>query len=91
MKQTLISSLERGPYPGMRLWDVWRLCCAYEIDVNQVFEALGWLDRPKSRNPEIERRITLINRALRDVSRTDLDILLTVIERYIIGIHHQRD
>jgi transcriptional regulator with XRE-family HTH domain len=36
-----ISSLERGPYPGMRAIDIWRLEAFYGIPLTQLPQSLG--------------------------------------------------
>lgn len=87
--QTLLSNLERGPYPGMRFWDIYKLCRIYGIQVSQVLDALGWSDAPKeSKN---ERRVALILDSIRDLPDEDVDTLLSVIERFIVGSRHTQE
>jgi hypothetical protein len=89
LNQTLISSLERGPYPGMRLWDVYKLCRVYDLPLNQVMDVLGWSEaQPGSRN---DRRTTLICNAIRDMSDQDVDTILTVVERFVVGTRHMQE
>ena len=89
INQTLLSSLERGPYPGMRLWDIYKLCRVYDLKVSQVLDALGWSDAtPESKD---ERRLSLIWNAIRDLPDPDMDTILSVVERYIVGSRHSQE
>lgn len=84
--QTVISSLERGPYPGMRLWDIWRLCEGYGIDVVDVRKTLGWYGEDEERATEDDLRIGLLVAAIKKLDRRDRDLILQTVERYIVGV-----
>lgn len=87
--QTVISEMERGVYPGMRLWDIWKLCRTYGFRVSQVLDALGWTDESESKDAEVERRIALLNRAFADLSGEELDHLLFVVECFVVGVQQK--
>jgi hypothetical protein len=89
LNQTLISSLERGPYPGMRLWDVYKLCRVYSLPVSQVMDALGWSEGESS--SKTDRRVNLICNAIRDLAGPDLDTILNVVEKYVVGTRHAHE
>ena len=87
--QTVISSLERGPYPGMRLWDIWRLCDGYGIEVVDIRKALGWYgEREKDRMEEHEDpRLAVAIAALKNLDDHHREILLQTINHFILGVH----
>lgn len=90
LAQTVISSLERGPYPGMRLWDIWRLCDTYGIEVDHVLETLGWVNKNKPVESEQKRKIDLLCHALSTLPEDRLEPVLQTIEGYVTGIQSIR-
>jgi hypothetical protein len=90
LNQTLISSLERGPYPGMRIWDVYKLCRVYDLPIGQVMDTLGWTESPQPAN-RTDRRVTMLCNAVRDLGDADVDTILTVVERFVIGTRHTHE
>lgn len=86
--QTVISSLERGPYPGMRLWDIWRLCTIYGIDVVDVRKTLGWYNDEEERANSTATDIHLkqVLAGLRSLDRRVLDCILNNLEWTIAGV-----
>jgi DNA-binding XRE family transcriptional regulator len=83
--QSVISAIENGPYRGMGVWELYKLCRAYGLGFQQVLDVLGWsVDEPPVDNVT-QTRIAALNQAFKRLSPEALEPLLHVVERYVIG------
>lgn len=83
VSQSLISNLERGPQPGMRVGDLFKVLAYYHIEPNAVAEALGyWQEDAIVRD---DPRFVAVLEGLAALPDTLYDHLMTSIELMLRG------
>lgn len=84
VSQTLISKLERGPAPGIRMDELFRVLAYYQIDPRQVSEILGYSSESAQAGGEDMRFQSVVN-ALYALPDSVAETILTALEWMLRG------
>jgi transcriptional regulator with XRE-family HTH domain len=83
VSQTMISNLERGPQPGMRVGELFRVLAYYHIEPNLVAEVLGyWNDSTAERD---DPRFIAVVEGLASLPDTLYDQIIRALELMLHG------